>query len=397
MPVDKLDLKAEAVLDPIIQFQKPLSENSTNPKSIFLTGATGFLGAYLLDELLYQTTANIYCLVRCSEPEAGKQRLKNHLQFYSLWNETFSSRVIPVVGDLSKPLLGVSKQQFSKLAAQIDIIYHSGAFVNFTRPYLTLKATNVLGTQEVLRLASVTQTKPIHFISSIAVFLNQAYLPNSKIMETDIPDYNGLKGGYNQSKWVAEKLVMAAQERGLPSCIYLPPGIMGHSKTGIIANFNDPWCILMKGCIQLEKFPTLETIIHFVPVDYVSQAVVNLSLQKKALGKVFHVLNPNPPIWNNLFDNIRSLGYPLKEIAPDKWWAEVKSNASRNPKDKLYAHLRLLKHSPMFSKKPQFDAHNLLEGLADTSIVCHPVDKELLSTYFSHFQKNKYVHVPQSL
>ncbi len=394
MPVDKFDLKAEAVLDPTIQFQKPLSENSTNPKSIFLTGATGFLGAYLLDEILHKTSADIYCLVRRREPDTDKQRLKNHLQFHSLWKETFSSRIIPVAGEMSKPLLGLSKQKFSELAEQIDVIYHSGAFVNFTRPYLTLKATNVLGTQEILRLASLTQTKPIHFISSIAVLLGSSQ--NRKIMETEVLDPGNLKGGYNQSKWIAEKLIITAQERGLPSCIYRSPGIMGHSKTGIIGNLNDPWCNLMKGCVQMSKFPALEMTVNFVPVDYVSQAIVHLSLQEKAFGKVFHLLNPNPPIWNYLFNNIRSLGYPLKEIASDEWWGEIKSSVSKNPKDKLYAHLLLLRHSALFSKKPQFDAHNMLEGLAGTSIVCPSIDTKLLSTYFSYFQKSGYIPVPQT-
>ncbi|MDM8563228.1 SDR family oxidoreductase [Candidatus Marithioploca araucensis] len=174
---DKLDLKAEAILEPAIQFYNPLSKNLVEPKSIFLTGATGFLGAYLLDELLHKTTANIYCLVRCNHFDEGQQRLQSHLQFYSLWKETFSSRIIPVVGDLSKPRFGLSEAQFSDLAGQIDIIYHNGAQVSFIRPYSALKAINVLGTIEILRLAGLIQTKPVHFISTLAVFLSKKYAP----------------------------------------------------------------------------------------------------------------------------------------------------------------------------------------------------------------------------
>ncbi len=76
----------------------------TEPTKIFLTGATGFVGAFLLDELLRQTQADIYCLVRSTDAESGKQRLQNHLESYLLWNESFSDRIIPVVGDLSQPL-----------------------------------------------------------------------------------------------------------------------------------------------------------------------------------------------------------------------------------------------------------------------------------------------------
>ncbi len=166
-----LDFKTEALLDATIEFSQPLSDNVTNPHGILLTGATGFVGAYLLDELLEKTTADIYCLVRCSDTDAGKQRLKSHLQFYHLWQDKFCDRIIPLVGDLSQPFLGMSEAAFQQLASQIDIIYHNGAKVNSVSPYSQLKPPNVLGTQEVLRLASITKTKPVHFVSSVAVFL----------------------------------------------------------------------------------------------------------------------------------------------------------------------------------------------------------------------------------
>ena len=103
-----LNLEAKATLDPTIEFPQPLSKNSRNPKSIFLTGSTGFLGAYLLVELLAKTTANVYCLVRSSDIESAScllNRIEKNLEFYSLWQENFASRIIPIVGDLSLLLL----------------------------------------------------------------------------------------------------------------------------------------------------------------------------------------------------------------------------------------------------------------------------------------------------
>ncbi|HAX74509.1 MAG TPA: polyketide synthase [Cyanobacteria bacterium UBA11372] len=395
MLTDTLDLQAEAVLDPAIEFTNPLSENWKDPKSIFLTGATGFLGAYLLDELLHKTTADIYCLVRCGDTEGGIERLKSHLQFYSLWKETLSSRIIPIVGDLSKPLLGLQEEQFSQLASQLDVIYHNGALVNFVYPYSRLKATNVLGTQEILRLASLTQTKPVHFISTIAVFFSQAYSQVDRVTETDVPVFDsGLKGGYKQSKWVAEQLVAIAQERGLPACIYRPSRIMGHSQTGITGNFKDFLCSLLKACIQLGKFPTLETEINLVTVDYLSQAIVHLSRHKKSLGKAFHLSNTQPISWNNLFEEIRSLGYLLEETAYDEWLVELKHHAFQHRRENaLYSLLPLLLSAanPLRFKKPRFDDRHTSEGLAGTSIVCPPVDTKLVYTYFSYFQKSGYL------
>ncbi|MCK5719527.1 MAG: thioester reductase domain-containing protein [Thiomargarita sp.] len=393
-PDDKLDLKTEAVLEPTIQFHNPLSKNLVEPKSIFLTGATGFLGAYLLDELLHKITANIYCLVRCNHVDEGKQRLKSHLQFYSLWNEVFSSRIIPVVGDLSKPHFGLSEAQFSELASQIDIIYHNGAQISYIRPYSALKTINVLGTIEILRLAGLIQTKPVHFISTLAVFLGKTYATTDQILETDVPEFTpNMKGGYKQSKLVAEKLVMAAQERGLPINIYRPVRIMGDANTGVIGNLSDSLCSIIKGCIQIGKFPTLDIPITLVPVDYVSQAVIYLSRQEKLLGKAFNLFNPHLISWQTLFNKVSSLGYSLEEVSYDDWLTELKHKASQQPEDKLYPFLLLFLRSPnnLMAKKPLFDAHRTFEELANASIVCPRVDTELLPTYFLYFQKSGYI------
>lgn len=394
--VNNLDLQAEAVLDPAIQFPNPLSDNWENPKAIFLTGSTGFLGAYLLDELLQKTTADIYCLIRCSPTSDGQQRLKSHLQFYSLWNETLAPRIIPVVGDLSQPRFGLSEEQFSELAERIDVIYHNGALVNYVCPYSTLKATNVLGTQEVLRLASLTQTKPLHLISSISVFFSKAHPPGQLVLETEAPQFDpGMKGGYKQSKWVAEQLVAIAQKRGLPASIYRPVRVMGHSKTGTIGNFQDFLCILLKGCIQLGKFPILDTTIDLVSVDYVSQAIVHLSQQKASLGTAFHLLNPQPAPWKNLLEPIISLGYSLEEIPNDKWLAELEDRASQNPDDEFLSLLLVMSSANnLVAKKPLFDARQTLAGLTGTSISCPLVDKKLITTYISYFQQIGYIPFP---
>ncbi|MBD2498547.1 non-ribosomal peptide synthetase [Nostoc sp. FACHB-280] len=126
-----VDLQVEAVLDSTINIEAIQKEYIDEPVNIFLTGATGFLGAFLLDELLRKTQANIYCLVRSANLEEGKHQIRNKLKTYSLWNENFSSRIIPVIGDLSQTYFGLSEAEFLILANKIDVIYHNGAIVNF--------------------------------------------------------------------------------------------------------------------------------------------------------------------------------------------------------------------------------------------------------------------------
>jgi len=382
------DLKADALLEESIRFEKRLPFNLKSPQAIFLTGATGFLGAFLLDEFLRNTAATLYCLVRSDQADQGQQRLKHHLQTLSLWDETCAARVIAVSGDLSQPLLGMTFSEFKELAQSVDFICHSGAQVNSIYPYSKLKTTNVLGTQEMLRFAAVGGTKPLHFISTLAVFLSETYAhAEQTILENDIPVVNeGLKGGYRQSKWVAEQLVMQAQARGLPANIYRTSRIMGQSKTGVMGHLNDFLCSLMRGCLELKKFPTLETEFNLVAVDYISKAIVYLTQQPDLLGKTFHLLNPASISWQQLFNNISHLGYSLEAISYTQWLAEL----NQQPKNRLYLQLRFLLNAPhaLFSEKPHFDSHHTQTALAATSLVCPPIDIELLRTYFAFFQKH---------
>jgi acyl carrier protein len=165
--LDAKDLRAEVVLDSDIEPHGSLHQHVMEPQSILLTGATGFLGVFLLHELLQQTRANMYCLIRPSDQVEGGDRIKKSLEKYGLWNPLYSARIVPVVGDLSHPLLGLSDEQFNRLAEEIDVIYHNGALVNYVAPYSVSKRPNVLGTQEVLRLACRFKLKPVHYVSTL--------------------------------------------------------------------------------------------------------------------------------------------------------------------------------------------------------------------------------------
>jgi amino acid adenylation domain-containing protein/thioester reductase-like protein len=401
-PTSNLNLNAEAVLDPTIRPGSILTEAMAEPSCIFLTGATGFLGTFLLYELLQQTQADIYCLVRSANAEEAKQRIQNSLESYWLWEESLNSRIIPVVGDLSQPLLGLSDEQFREMASQIDVIYHNGALVNFTFPYSALKPANVLGTQEVLRLASLIKIKPVHFISTIGV-ISAAGSGLQIVREQDsIDDWEAINSGYTQSKWVAEKLVTIASERGLPISIYRPGRISGHSQTGA-CNTDDHTFRMIKGCIQLGSAPKRDTMVNLISADYASRAIVHLSRQKASLGKVFHVVNPHPIQWNELVNLIRSFGYPLRQISDEQWRSELNNLAERSPDNALYPLLPTFSESKSHQTSSSesvirhIDCQNTVAGLGGTSIVCPPVNRELLSTYFSYLIRSGLLKAPEPI
>ncbi|MBD3886057.1 amino acid adenylation domain-containing protein [Phormidium tenue FACHB-886] len=401
-----LDLEAEAVLDPAITVSGT-SIAPVKPASVLLTGATGFLGAFLLHELLEQTQATVYCLVRAANVEAGMQRLQSNLERYSLWHEARSSRIIPVVGDLSQSLFGLSSEQFQVLTETIDVIYHNGGLVNFIYPYSALKAANVLGTEEVLRLASRSKLKPVHFISSLGVFSPIAYADGQVISEQDLPNRSEGLYGYTQSKWVAEKLIAIAQSRGIPASIHRPAWIEGHSQTGV-CNSSDFLRSLIKGCIQLGIAPDWNMPIDIVPVDWISRAIVHLSQKNDSSGKAFNFSNPQAITWNQLVNWMHNFSYEIEQVSYEYWLEKVLTYVRAVPEHALYPFLTFLSEKTpeqqmsvpeiyFRTNSIRFDSQNVRSGLANLPCDYPAVDDRLLLTYFSYLIHSGFLAAPQAI
>jgi amino acid adenylation domain-containing protein/thioester reductase-like protein len=389
-----IDWQAESVLDESI---RPLAAYCPEValKSVFLTGATGFLGAFLLQELLQQTPMVIYCLVRATSTAQGFEKVRHNLDSYGLWRNDFSSRIYPVCGDLTKPLLGIQASQWQQLAQDIDVIYHNGALVNFTYPYSTLKPANVLGTQEVLRLACTTKNKPVHYISTVSVFEDNLDLSLNTVMEEDFPEDGAtLVGGYAQSKWVAEKLVREASCRGLPASIYRPSIITGDSRSGVW-NTGDYLSKVIGSCLLLGKVPMQEALFNAVPVDYASRALIFLSGQSQGIGKTYHLTNPSPLSSNQLFAWACAADLALERVDFNDWLKELRNlvgNSSDHPffslvpmLDQERANLTNNNESP--ERVLIFDHRHVSAGLSGTGISCPIPDQHLWQLYFHYLQK----------
>jgi len=390
-----VDLQAEVALDAEIRPRVPL--RTAQASAIFLTGATGFLGVHLLAELLRQTRATIYCLVRASDEEEGCKKLQECLQAYQLWDATTTRRVIPVCGDLARPLLGLSAREWAWLAEKVGSVYHCGAWVNFTYPYQVLKASNVLGTQEVLRLAGQAAV-PLHFISTLGVFAPGQYSPPTRIGErTPLGDGQSLEDGYTQSKWVAEQMLALARSRGQLVRIYRPGTISGQSQTGIGNPTDLVWAIL-KGCIQLGSAPELEWPINLVPVDYVSQAIIYLSLQPEQPAETFHFCHTETLCWNRLVQQARRAGYPLRPLPFAHWQEKMLAELGRPATgNALQPFLPLLEHWNVdgTARTPLlFDDQQTQAGLLGSAITRPGMDERLLETYLSYFVRCGFLPAP---
>jgi amino acid adenylation domain-containing protein/thioester reductase-like protein len=404
-----VDLRSEAVLDPDIRPGGAAAGDDL--RQVLLTGASGFLGAFLLSDLLGQTRARIHCLVRSSDPAEGLARIQRNLETYGLWDQAMSTRIAPVPGDLAKPLLGLGAGHFERLAEQIGAIYHCGAAVSYVKPYESHKAANVLGTQEILRLACRGPLKPLHYISTIGVLGNIGYFTGVLTVreEDDLDasaDFLHTDMGYSQSKWVAEKLVWIARSRGVPVTIFRPGFIMGHSKSGL-TNVNDFVSRMISGCIRMGYYPDLPyQSKEFIPADVASKAIVHLSRRKADLGKVFHLVPP--PLHRvdlvSFFEALCAHGYPLKRLTYAEWRHELVREVKRSPDNPLLPFLPMLTEKvhgsrtrwEMQERMPVYDCNNTLEGLAGTAIVVPRMDDDLLNTYLSYYIRSGFLEPPRS-
>ncbi len=328
----EISLAEDARLEPdVIPSSEVGCRSLGEASSILITGSTGFLGAFLLDELLRSTSqqTKFYCLTRSRALSEGQpnNRAVDNLRFYGLPGQHLEDRIIPVVGDLSQPQFGLEDHEYQSLAEKIDLIFHCAASVNYVFPYAAIKPHTVDGTREVIKFACSPKTKPIQFISSNGIFPGgdaTPYLENSEIDGF----VDRMEGGYNQAKWVAERLMWSAMSRGLPVCIFRPGNIGHHSVTGVI-NPNDFQTMIIKACLRSGCVPIApEWLFEMTPVDFVATAVANISRDPAHLGKVYNVVQQTPVEADQVFSYMMSNGFATERVPLHEWRARLEATAN---------------------------------------------------------------------
>ncbi|MEK7433765.1 MAG: thioester reductase domain-containing protein [Cyanobacteriota bacterium] len=395
----EIDFVQEYMLPNEINGKYNFEFESFNYQNIFLTGATGFLGGYLLNDLLINTTSTIYCLVRAKNKQEGLNRLKQNIEKNHKIPDSFEERVIPILGDLTTKNLGLEKTEFDYLSEKIDIICHNGASVNFIAPYQSIKSANVDSTKILLSLAIKNKIKPLHFVSTLAVFNSSDRNTYEAFYENMInPHPENIFGGYPKSKYISEMLLLEAKKCGLPITIYRPGLITGDSHTGY-TNIDDFYCRLIKGCIELEAFPDINFDLDMTPVNYVSNVITLALTKKEAINKIFHLANPEPIKFSNFSNWIIENGYKAKIVSYENWLEKLISSSTNNA---LYPLLPFVseKHTPnkitfleMFNspKSPKFDTTNVSNLLKESKIRCHSANDSLLNCYFKFFNDTQFL------
>ena len=364
---------------------------SPDPEEVLLTGATGFLGAFLLRDLLHRTRAQVHCLVRGRDDAHAAARLREALAAYGIHDAL--DRVSVIRGDLGGPRLGLSHRDYERLAKGVDAIYHSGAAVNLVQTYAQSRASNVLGTVEVLRLAALHRTVPVHHVSTTGVFAGPGVVGRTISPDEPLSPLSGLQHGYTQSKWVAEKLVAAARQRGLPVSIYRPTRISGDSATGACQTADYLW-LLLKGCTQAKAAPQLDDLaFDLVPVDYVSQAIVELSKIRSAAGRTFHLATERLISLRTAVDGLRGIGYRIDEV-PFRQWTRRIAASPENAALPLLAAMTGDGKDEDQEGSAVFSAASTRAVLENSGVSCRRVDERLFHLYLSYFSASGFLPGP---
>ncbi|MCE9575737.1 MAG: amino acid adenylation domain-containing protein [Deltaproteobacteria bacterium] len=308
-----LELADEAILDDelagIAGLAGSIPDRATR---ILVTGATGFVGAFLLAELLASTDARLSCLVRAPDATTGLARLRSTFATYGLPPDALADRVEIVAGTLEAERLGLDAATYDALARTIDTVYHGGARVDHVRGYAALHPANVRGTREILRFVARGRTKALHFLSTLGVVLPAARVVEGVIREdAALGPLGQLPNGYMQTKCVAEHLVATALARGVPGAIYRLGAVTGHSITGV-CNRDDFTYSALRTSIDLGFGDDLDADLTLTPVDFAARAIVALSRWPARRDTVFHVTNPRPMSWLQLVAQLGRRGHAIE-------------------------------------------------------------------------------------
>lgn len=328
---------AQMRADAALPLPEPAPARPGAPTDILLTGATGFLGPFLVGSLLARTSYTVHALVRATDAAHGLDRIVASLRRARLWTPALEAevraRVRVICGDLAEPALGIGEAAFGQLAEDIDAVVHNGALVNYVRTYDALRPANVEGTRELLRLAMTAHRKTFHLVSSTFIY---GWSTEPVVGEWDANEkMSGLDFGYSQTKWVGEQLALAAQRKGLDVRIYRPSLISPTS-----AGFGSQDDILVRlTAFMIEHGLAVNALnqISLLPADLIADHIVALMDLPKD-DNVCTVFNMTADDYYNLTDITRILseryGYQFEYHDISSFAEQL--NRRCTPSDQMY-------------------------------------------------------------
>ena len=319
-------------------------------REVFLTGATGFIGRFVLRDLLRQNAdLVVHCVIRAGTVEHGFERLRAVLREAEIWDERFASRIRVLIGDVTDARFGLSEEDFGDLCHRIDAAYHFAADLNLASAYVAIRKNNTFSLRNVLELCLRTRYKHLFYASSMGVFPQYFCDFANEFSDSSIdhqmqPALAGMKRmyplgllGYPWSKLVSEQTVLFAHAAGLPVGIFRLPrtGVAGTGST----QANDITVRLLAAVADVELIPQgLSIQRSSEAVDVVSQILTAISMNPRRRFTIYHCCDPRPAL------------HELEPADFGMYWPEVSYGSfkracqARGEKSPLHGHWALLDH-----------------------------------------------------
>ncbi len=254
--------------------------------SYFVTGGTGFIGRYLIDNLL-KRSGTIHVLVRKESTKKFDALVKRQG-----WDP---KRVVAVAGDMTKPKCGLAAAQLRALTGKVKHFFHLAAIYDMSASAEAMQEANIDGTRNALDLAAALKAGCFHHTSSIAA----AGMYPGVFREDMFKEAEGLEDPYLRTKHDSEGLVRA--EKRVKWRIYRPGMVVGHSRTGEIDKIDGPYYFFTFIKKLRQTLPPWMPMlgleggrINIVPVDFVADAMDHIAHKPKLDGHCFHLTDPDP-------------------------------------------------------------------------------------------------------
>ncbi len=310
-----------------------LSIDKKSASNVLLTGATGFLGCHLLNELIQSADINIYCIIRGENKSDSRERLEKSIQFYfpEGLREHIDRRIFVLNGDVTEEELGISGEDYFNLIKKIDTIYHCAALVKHYGHYSEFEKINIHGTENIIKFANKGNMK-INYISTVSVSgdlfdqrdTNLTFTENDLFIGQNYDD-----NVYIKSKIEAERMLLEEKNKNLDISIYRVGNLTGRYSDGcfqlnISENrfYNILKTIIVTGAISEEM---LEISFEFTPVDYCAKAVAGLSKYSAADNKIYHVFNHKALRMYKILEIFDIMGTKIKVMSTNKYNRYIKS------------------------------------------------------------------------
>lgn len=287
--------------------------------AILLLGATGFLGAHILDNILTNTTSKVYCLIRNKNQISNTERLRKIINYYfgDKYNKLFDKRIIVVDGDITKKDLGLDSNCYKNIVKHISCVLNSAALVKHYGNINDFNNINIHGTKNVIDFC-MKNNKKLYHISTISVSgLTKYNIQKTNtcfFKETNLYINQNLNNAYIYTKFQAEISILEAIEQGLNATILRLGNISNRYSDGKFQiNFSDnAYLNRMKSFISMEMIPDnfINHAIDFSPVDFCADAIVKIVFSKNNFT-VFHIFNTNLISFANIVSFLNDLNYNI--------------------------------------------------------------------------------------